>query len=102
MQRRVDRWIGQFAEGYFPPEIMVMRLAEELGELAREVNHVYGPKRKKPSEAPGSVAMELGDLLFVLVSFANALDLDLEEAFVRVMDKFETRDSDRWTPKPEL
>lgn len=101
MQEAVADWIGQFEEGYFAPEIMILRLAEELGELAREVNHVYGPKKKKASEAEGSIAMELGDLLFVLVSFANSLDVDLESIFLAVMEKFRTRDSARWTPKGE-
>ena len=99
MQTRVDQWIGQFEEGYFSPEVMVMRLAEELGELAREVSHHYGPKQKKGTEADSSVALEPGDLLFVVISFANSLHFDLEEIFNHVMDKFERRDSHRWTPK---
>ncbi|MDA8200357.1 MAG: nucleotide pyrophosphohydrolase [Thermaerobacter sp.] len=105
VQRAVDRWIGRFAEGYFPPLAMVARLAEEVGELAREVNHTYGPKPKKPDEPPGSVAEELGDLLFVVASMANALDIDLTQAFLRAMQKFHDRDSERWTPRtnpPEL
>lgn len=101
MQDRVDAWISQFEEGYFPPSIMMLRLAEEVGELAREVNHSYGLKPKKSDEPNGSVAMEIGDCLFVLVSFANALDLNLDEIFTRVMEKFETRDRDRWRRKPE-
>ncbi len=97
VQRTVDRWIGRFEEGYFPPLAMVARLAEEVGELAREVNHTYGPKPKKPDEPAGSVAEELGDLLFVLASMANALDIDLAQAFLRAMQKFYARDRARWT-----
>ena len=99
VQRIVDRWIGRFKEGYFPPLAMVARLAEEVGELAREVNHTYGPKPKKPDEPPGSVAEELGDLLFVLASMANALDIDLAQAFLSAMQKFHERDGQRWTPQ---
>ncbi len=99
MQHRVDAWIGQFKEGYFPPEIMMLRLTEEVGELAREINHVYGLKPKRADEADGSVAMEIGDCLFVLVSLANSLGLDLDQVFARVMEKFEIRDYDRWTRK---
>lgn len=99
MQTRVDEWISQFEEGYFPPAVMVMRLAEELGELAREVNHQYGPKKKKAGEKESSLGLELADLLFVLVSFANSLDLDLEDLFNQVMQKFESRDANRWTRK---
>lgn len=99
VQDEVDRYLGGFAEGYFPPLAMLARLTEEVGELAREVNHAYGPKPKKPDEPPGSVALELGDVLFVLVSFANALHIDLESAFLAVMRKFRERDRGRWTPK---
>ena len=99
VQQRVDKWISQFEEGYFSPTGMILRLTEELGELAREVNHEFGEKRKKPTEAVGSLAMELGDLLFVLVSMANSLDIDLETTFLTVMEKFEARDANRWTRK---
>lgn len=97
LQKRVDNYIGQFQEGYFTPMTLVVRLAEELGELAREVNHVHGEKPKKASEAEGSIALELGDLIFVIACLANRLEIDLEAAFVAVMDKFETRDRHRWT-----
>lgn len=97
LQRRVDDYIGQFQEGYFEPMTLIVRLTEELGELAREVNHHYGEKPKKQSEPEGDIALELGDLLFVIVCLANRLDIDLSLAFNQVMDKFETRDKDRWT-----
>jgi NTP pyrophosphatase (non-canonical NTP hydrolase) len=100
MQDQVHAWINQFEEGYFSPPIMILRLTEELGELAREVNHVYGPKAKKPDEPESSIALELGDMLFVLVSFANSLDLDLAAIFAQVMEKFQRRDAQRWTRKP--
>lgn len=99
VQGEVDSWISQFEEGYFSPEVMILRLAEELGELAREVNHQYGPKPKKPDEPPGSLGMEIGDMLFVLVSFANSLGLDLDAIFSQVMVKYQTRDKDRWTKR---
>lgn len=97
LQRRIDQYISQFKEGYFTPMTLVVRLTEELGELAREVNHLYGEKPKKATEAEGSIALELGDLLFVIGCLANRLDIDLTSAFEAVMHKFETRDKDRWT-----
>lgn len=97
MQARVDAYISQFKEGYFSPMTLVVRLTEELGELAREVNHTYGEKPKKSSEPEGSIHLELGDLLFVIACLANRLDIDLDQAFRDVMDKFESRDRDRWT-----
>jgi len=98
-QGRVDRWIGQFEEGYFHPLTNVARLAEEVGELAREINHRHGEKTKKPEEPAGDVAMELADILFVVICIANREGIDLDAAFDRMMAKVETRDGDRWTRK---
>lgn len=97
IQNRVDQYISQFKEGYFSPLSMVARLTEEIGEMAREVNHQYGEKPKKATEEDNSIEAELGDLLFVLTSFANSLDIDLSEAFEQSMSKIETRDKNRWT-----
>ncbi|MDU7474465.1 MAG: nucleotide pyrophosphohydrolase [Paenibacillus macerans] len=99
MQREVDRYISQFKEGYFSPLSMLARMSEEVGELAREVNHTYGEKPKKPDEAANSIELELGDILFITICFANSLGIDLTEAHDRVMHKFATRDADRWTKK---
>jgi NTP pyrophosphatase (non-canonical NTP hydrolase) len=97
IQREVDAYISQFKEGYFSPLALLARLTEEAGELAREVNHYYGEKPKKPDEADNSIEMELGDVLFIVTCFANSLGIDLTEAFGRVMHKFNTRDANRWT-----
>lgn len=99
MQQEVDRYIGQFEEGYFSPLAMMARLSEETGELAREVNHSYGEKPKKKDEQANSMEQEMGDILFVLICFANSLHIDLDEAFDLVMEKFRSRDADRWTKK---
>lgn len=101
LQLEVDHYISRFKEGYFTPLEMIARLTEELGELAREVNHVYGSKKKKATEAEASIAEEMGDLLFVLITMANSLDIDLAAAHDAVMGKFHTRDKDRWTRKDE-
>jgi len=98
-QRRVHAWVDQFEEGYFHPLTNVARLAEEVGELAREVNHRYGEKTKKPGETDGDLAMELADILFVVICIANREGIDLDEAFDRMMSKVESRDASRWTRK---
>ncbi len=99
-QTRVDHWVGQFEEGYFHPLTNVARLAEEVGELAREVNHRFGQKTKKKEEAEGDLGMEMADILFVLICMANREGIDLQEAFDRMMHKVEHRDADRWTRRP--
>jgi NTP pyrophosphatase (non-canonical NTP hydrolase) len=95
-QRQVDEYISQFREGYFPPLVNLARLTEEVGELAREMNHLHGPKKKKADEPEADVALELADVLFVLVVLANQMEIDLEDALERTLTKYRVRDADRW------
>jgi NTP pyrophosphatase (non-canonical NTP hydrolase) len=98
-QERVHAWISQFEEGYFHPLTNLARLAEEVGELAREVNHRFGEKTKKAEEPEGDLGMEMADILFVLICMANREGIDLQEAFDRMMAKVTARDDSRWTKK---
>jgi NTP pyrophosphatase (non-canonical NTP hydrolase) len=98
-QRRVDAWITRFEEGYFHPLTNLARLTEEVGELAREINHRFGQKTKKLEEPEGDLAMELADILFVVICIANREGIDLQTAFDRMMEKVERRDTARWTLK---
>ena len=101
LQQRVDTWVRQFEEGYFHPLTNLARLTEEVGELAREVNHRFGEKTRKREEPEGDLAMEMADILFVLICMANREGIALQEAFDRMMAKVETRDDSRWTKKRE-
>src|SRR3954470_19061735 len=100
-QSQVDAWIGQFEEGYFHPLTNLARLTEEVGELAREINHRFGEKTKKAEEPEGNLGMEMADILFVLICLANREGIDLQESFDRMMEKTESRDQNRWTKKRE-
>ncbi|HAQ8969976.1 TPA: nucleotide pyrophosphohydrolase, partial [Enterococcus faecium] len=99
--QEVDEYIQQFKVGYFSPLAQMARLTEEVGELAREVNHTYGEKSKKASEPVNSVAEELGDVLFVTMIMANSLNIDLTEVFEKNMEKFNQRDHNRFERKDE-
>lgn len=99
MQTEVDDYIQQFKTGYFSPLGQMARLTEEVGELAREVNHYYGEKQKKADEKPKTVSEELEDVFFVLISMANSLEIDLTEVFEENMAKFNKRDRYRFERK---
>ena len=101
LQEEIDSYINGFEEGYFPPMELLARLSEELGELSREVQHVYGVKKKKTDEAVRSLEEETGDLLFVLVCFANSQGISLEKALTSVVEKYKIRDANRWTKKEQ-
>lgn len=98
-QAAVDGWISRFEEGYWPPLANLARLVEEVGELARELNHRYGSKPKRPDEPDADLALELADILFVLIALANEQRIDLDTAFERVLEKYQVRDAGRWTEK---
>ena len=100
-QARVDAWIGQFEEGYWPPLANLARLTEEVGELARLLNHRFGPKKKKPEEAEQDLGEELADVLFVLLVIANQQRIDLGASLERVLEKYRVRDSARWAPRQD-
>lgn len=99
MQEEVDTYIQQFKTGYFSPLAQMARLTEEVGELAREINHYHGEKAKKASEGKKTVAEELGDVLFVTLIMANSLNIDLTEVFEENMEKFNRRDRYRFERK---
>jgi NTP pyrophosphatase (non-canonical NTP hydrolase) len=99
IQKEVDGWIGQYKLGYFKPLEILARLAEEVGEVARELNHRFGPKKKKASELTNDLDEELGDVIYTVVCLANSLNIDLDKAFQKVMKKLNTRDKDRWEKK---
>lgn len=95
-QAQVDAWISQFEEGYWPPLVNLARLVEEVGELAREMNHRFGAKVKKPEEPEQDLALEIADILFVLLVMANQQEIDLDRALEAVLEKYRERDSERW------
>ena len=47
MQRQVHEWTGQYTPQYWPAQQILSRLAEEVGEVARNINHLHGFKKKK-------------------------------------------------------
>ncbi|MAZ40748.1 nucleotide pyrophosphohydrolase [bacterium] len=98
-QKEVEEWVQQIKIGYWKPLEIMARLTEETGELAREINHRFGPKKKKDTEDIKELEDEAADIIFTLCCLANSLDLDLDEGFKRVMDKCHGRDKDRWGRK---
>lgn len=96
IQHQVDQWTAQFSTQYWQPHEILARLMEETGELAREVNHLYGPKKKKPEEEARELGEEIGDIIFTLCCLANSKKIDLDESFTRVMEKHHGRDNARF------
>jgi len=99
IQKQVDDWVNQYKIGYWKPHEIMSRLSEEVGELAREISHVHGPKKKKDSEGENEIGDEIADVIFTLVCLANSHDIDLDKSFKKTMDKCYGRDKDRFEKK---
>jgi NTP pyrophosphatase (non-canonical NTP hydrolase) len=99
IQKDVDRWISQYEIGYWKPLEMLAALTEEVGEVARELNHQFGPKKKKKTEASAHLEEELADIIYAVVCIANSQKIDLDRAWKKLMKKLHTRDKDRWEKK---
>lgn len=97
-QKTVDDWVRGYKTPYWPPMDNLARLVEEVGEVARSMNHKFGSKPPKPGEVD-DLEGELGDVLFSLICIANSQNIDLDNAFEKVMHKCHTRDKDRFEKK---
>lgn len=90
LQRFLDAWIKKRG-AYWSPLSQYARLAEEVGELGRELNFQFGDKPRADKDAGGSVTDELGDVLFIVVLLANYLGIDLVAALSGTLEKYEKR-----------
>jgi NTP pyrophosphatase (non-canonical NTP hydrolase) len=100
IQDDVDKWTSQFTPQYWSPHEILARLTEETGELAREVNHLYGTKKKKDDENEGSLGQELSDIIFTVVCMANSQGIDLSDEWKKLVDqKLYGRDKNRYIRK---
>jgi len=99
-QEQVNKWTSQFDPQYWSPLEILARLTEENGELARELNHRFGPKKKKFGEDIKEVGDEISDMLFTLFCLANSLHIDLDSSFNKMMqEKQYGRDANRYQKK---
>lgn len=96
-QTRIDAWFSTNKFDYWKPHEILARLTEETGELAREINHRFGPKKKKAEEDVKDLGDEMADIIVTLCCLANSLKIDLDEAFNRVMKKVYERDTPRFS-----
>lgn len=95
-QEDIDAWVQSVGGGYWSPHANLARIAEEVGELARLINHLYGPKPKKAGEAAQELGEEMADIIFAIICMANAEGIDLDTALTGVIDKVWRRDRDRY------
>ncbi len=101
IQNKIDVFIRTHG-GYWPPLSMLSAIMEEVGELAREINHLEGFKPKKSTQQKktlGDLGEELGDILFAIICLANYYNIDLNERINQIIEKYQKRDSNRFIQK---
>jgi NTP pyrophosphatase (non-canonical NTP hydrolase) len=79
------------------PEIHVLDLLSEIGEVAKEVLKASRYGQQAPQLRP-QLAEELGDVGYALFALACACQVDLEEALNQVLAKYEDRLATREDP----
>ncbi|MHA1727943.1 MAG: MazG nucleotide pyrophosphohydrolase domain-containing protein [Promethearchaeota archaeon] len=96
LQELVDEWVKENG-GYWEPFAMLASIIEELGEVAREINHLEKIKIKKISEEKKDLGVELGDIIFSIFCVANYYKIDLAKSFKETMKKYTRRDQNRFS-----
>jgi NTP pyrophosphatase (non-canonical NTP hydrolase) len=100
-QKQVDDELQQFAVPYWHPLSQLARLTEEVGEVARIINHKYGEKPKKQGEVHEELGDELADVLFDIICLANTEKIDLDKTLEKTIAKVNGRDRNRFERKKD-
>ena len=100
-QKMVDHWITTVGVKYFSPLTNMAILAEETGEVARQMSRIYGDQSFKDGES-ANLGDELADLLWVTLAIANQCDIDMTAAFEANLLKKTKRDALRHTANEKL
>lgn len=98
-QKRIDSQLQSLAKPYWHPLSQLARISEEVGELARILNHQFGDKPKKQNEQHHELSEELADILYSIICLANSQNIDLDKALEKSIAKLSTRDQDRFVKK---
>jgi len=91
--KEIQEKIKQFCKEHnleSSPEVRILDIMSELGEVSKEILKMnnYG---KKEIEYNDEIKSEIGDLFFSLITLANSLDINLEEALNIILNKYEKR-----------
>ena len=105
-QKVVDDWIKKYGVKYFSELSNTVILTEEVGEFAKIVVRLYGDQSFKSKEreasAQNDLEEEMADIFFVLICLANQMNIDLEQAFIKTIEKKTKRDKDRHLQNEKL
>jgi NTP pyrophosphatase (non-canonical NTP hydrolase) len=95
-QNQVDKWVSQFEKPYFSPLSIIAQISEEVGELSRVVNNIYGDRVKKIQDPKSEIGSEICDTFFALICLANSHNIDLDEMWDKTISARFERDKERY------
>lgn len=88
-QEEVDIFMNQYGLS-IKPEFRALDVAAEFGEVAAEILSLtkYGDEVLQPND---ELEKEIGDLYFSLIALANRINIDLDLALDRAIEKYKER-----------
>lgn len=105
-QNKVDSWIKKYGVRYFSELTNMVILTEEVGELAKLIARQYGDQSFKKEidqqNVMTNIKDEMADIIFVITCLANQMNIDIDSALVKNIDKKTNRDKERHTNNPKL
>lgn len=91
IQKDVDSWLKKNG-GYWNKFEVLARLIEEVGEASSALQINSGLRYSKKE---ADLEIELGDILFTLIAFANLHEIDLTRAINKSFSKYNHRLEER-------
>ncbi|MHA1868714.1 MAG: MazG nucleotide pyrophosphohydrolase domain-containing protein [Candidatus Heimdallarchaeaceae archaeon] len=94
LQKQIDSVVSK--EGYWSPLEITARMAEEVGEVARETNIIHGKKKRKKRDLGNCLGEELADVIFTVVCYANSYNINLDDEIKKVLNKYKKRRDEKY------
>lgn len=95
-QKRIDDELQEYEKPYWEALSILARMSEEVGEVARILNHQYGDKPKKLGEEHDLLGDEIADVIYACICLANREKIDLDPHLEKAIAKLSTRDKGRF------
>lgn len=88
--KEIDQLIDLLG-GYWDIEWLIHPVIEELGEFSKELQIYAGLHSKKVTNLE-NLHEEFGDLLFAVLALGRGLEIDIEKAIFKTINKYQIRD----------
>ncbi|MCX8079629.1 MAG: nucleotide pyrophosphohydrolase [Bacteroidia bacterium] len=101
-QQKVHQWITTHGVRYFNELTNTVLLMEEMGEFARLMARTFGEQSFRKKDKGKKIEDEMADVFFVLTCLANQMNISLEDALLRNLEKRSKRDRKRHKQNKKL